>query len=153
MDCSWVEPGILAAGSIPIGRNDIHELHKQEIRAILSLTNRPPTTFKEITTSLLQALNIIYFHIPIPDQFPPNLEQAKRILHFMHEMETQKRPLFVHCNAGVGRTGTILHLYYLAQGKSYEEAQAIIKMRRIQCVLLSDEQVRFLKAYRRPLED
>lgn len=148
MDCSWIEPGILAAGSIPIGRKDIDALHKQGIRAILSLTKRPPTTFQEITVSLLQELNIIYSHMPIVDQFPPSLEQAEHILHFIHEMGAQKRPLFVHCNAGVGRTGTILHLYYVAQGKSYEEAQAIVKTRRIQCVLLSDEQVRFLKVYR-----
>jgi atypical dual specificity phosphatase len=147
MDCSWIEPEILAAGSIPLDAKDLRALRAENIRAILSLTERAPTTFREITAALLDELDIVYFHVPIPDQFPPSPQQGEHILQIIRDMAKQSRPLFVHCNAGVGRTGTILHLYYLEQGKSYEEAQALVKARRIQCILLSDEQVKFLKAY------
>jgi protein-tyrosine phosphatase len=53
----------------------------------------------------------------------------------------------VHCQAGVGRTGTVLHLYYLAQGLTYEEANAKVRAKRIQCILLTELQVEFLKEF------
>ena len=147
MDISWIEPNILAAGSVPVEENDILSLHTENIRAILTLTERPITTFHEITPSLLESLNIAYLHVPIPDQFPPTMEQARKILVFIKEMKQQERPLFVHCQAGVGRTGTVLHLYYISQGKSFEEADTIIRAKRVQCILLTDLQVEFLKEF------
>jgi atypical dual specificity phosphatase len=75
------------------------------------------------------------------------MEQARRILSFISEMKSQGRAVFVHCQAGVGRTGTVLHLYYLAQGMTYEEADAVVKSKRVQCILLTDLQVDFLKEF------
>jgi atypical dual specificity phosphatase len=145
MDCTWIEPNILAAGSIPVEENDIRALHRENIRAILTLTERPITAFHEITTALLDKLDIYYLHVPIPDQHPPTLEQTQQILRFINNMKLQSRPVFVHCQAGVGRTGTILHLYFIMQGMTFEEADAIVRSKRIQCILLSEAQVAFLK--------
>jgi len=147
MDISWIEPNELAAGSIPVEENDILSLHAENIRAILTLTERPITSFHEITPDLFESLKITYLHVPIPDQFPPTMEQARKILEFINEMKAQGRPVFVHCQAGVGRTGTVLHLYYIAQGLTFEEADAKIRPKRIHCVLLSDLQVEFLKEF------
>ena len=147
MDCSWIEPRVLAAGSVPVEENDIRELHAEHIRAILTLTERPITAFHEISPELLASFDITYLHVPVPDQFPPNLEQARKILDFINEMKSQGRPVFVHCQAGVGRTGSVLHLYYIAQGLTFEEAGAKVRSKRIQCILLSDLQVDFLKEF------
>ena len=110
MDISWIEANVLAAGSVPVEANDIRDLHAEKIRAILTLTERPITVFHEITSDLLESFDIAYLHVPVPDQFPPNLDQARKILGFINEMKSQGRPVFVHCQAGVGRTGTVLHL-------------------------------------------
>ena len=147
MDCTWIEPNILAAGSVPVEEDDIKSLHRDKIRAILTLTERPITAFHQITPALLASFDITYLHVPVPDQFPPNLDQARRILDFIHQMNQQGRPLFVHCQAGVGRTGTVLHLYYLAQGLTFGEAEAKVRSKRIQCILLTDLQVEFLKEF------
>ena len=145
MDCSWIEPGILAAGSIPFNADHIRSLHQKGIRAILSLTERPLTAFQEITPSLLDGLDILCFHVPLPGQRPPSFEQARHIMQIINRVTAQQRPLFVHGQAGVGRTGTVLCLYYLMRGKSLEEAQAILKARRVQSVWVTDDQLRFLK--------
>ena len=147
MDCAWIEPHVLAAGSIPVEEKDILELHAAGIRAILTLTERPITAFHEISLESLASFNITYQHVPVPDQFPPNLDQAQIILEFLNEMKSQGRPVFVHCQAGVGRTGTILHLYYIAQGRTFDEANSIVRGKRIHCILLSDLQVEFLKEF------
>ena len=147
MDCSWIEPDVLAAGSVPVEENDIRSLHAEKIRAILSLTERPITVFHEITPDLLASFDITYLHVPVPDQFPPNMDQARKILAFLDRMTAQGRPVFVHCQAGVGRTGTVLHLYFMARGLTFEEADARVRSKRVQCILLTDLQMEFLKEF------
>lgn len=149
MKIDWIEPGLLAAGSIPFSADDIRSLHDQRIRAIISLTTYPLTTNKTITPELLKTLNLSYYHTPIRDHYPPDLAQAYEILYFIDQMKQSDRPIFVHCHAGVGRTGTILHLYFLGQGLSLAEAQHWVKSRRIMCTLLSSRQRAFLKRFAR----
>jgi atypical dual specificity phosphatase len=145
MDCTWIESEILAAGSMPVTEKDIQSLSNDGVRAIISLTEYPLTTLHEITPNLLEKLDIRYFHIPIPDQHPPTTEQAEEIVNIIGAMKNESRSVFVHCHAGVGRTGTVLHIYYISQGLSFEKARENVRAKRIQCVLLSNEQDDFLK--------
>lgn len=148
MKISWIEPNILAASGIPIDAKDIRSLHQQGIRAILSLTEQPLWSQREITPILFNELDIHYYHMPVPDHQPPSQEQATQFVDFVEHMIVGQKPLLVHCHAGVGRTGTLLHLYYLTQGYTYEAAYNEVKRKRVQCILLSDTQKQFLQSYR-----
>jgi atypical dual specificity phosphatase len=147
MKISWIEDGQLAASSVPISADDIRSIQQQGIRAILSLTERPISDFKSIDSALFMTLDIAYFHSPIPDQHPPAEDQAQDILRIIDSAREQQRPILVHCHAGMGRTGTVLHLYYRAKGHSFEEAKSRVYKRRPQSTLLSDEQVQFLQKF------
>jgi atypical dual specificity phosphatase len=147
MKISWIESDILAASTIPIDAKDLQSLHDQGMRAIISLTEQPLTSFKSISADVFATLDLAYLHIPVPDQHPPTHEQAHSIIDFIEQMRAQQRAVLVHCHAGIGRTGTILHLYYIAQGLSFEQAKEQIKSRRPQSILLSDEQKAFLSDF------
>ena len=148
MKISWIEPQSLAASGIPLDAKDIQSLQGQGVRAILSLTEQPLFAQREITATLLDGLDIAYFHVSVRDQFPPNVLQARQIIQIISSMQVQQRPLLIHCHAGVGRTGTILHLYYLTRGHTIEGAKAEVRQKRAQCILLSDEQLHFLQIYK-----
>jgi atypical dual specificity phosphatase len=147
MKISWIGAERLAASSIPVSAEDIRSLHDQGIRAILTLTERPITDFQTISNDLLAQLDILYRHVPVRDQHPPDEEQAWEILQFIDEMQERQRPTLVHCHAGIGRTGTILHLYFLAHGCDMDEAIRQVRLCRPQCTLLSDDQTAFLAGF------
>jgi atypical dual specificity phosphatase len=152
MKITWIEPAVLAASSIPIDIKDLRSLREQGVGAIISLTEQPLTLFKGITPDAFGALDITYLHVPVPDQHPPTLDQAHVILRFIELMRERQRAVFVHCHAGVGRTGTALHLYYLARGMSLEMAREQVRRRRPQSTLLSDKQRAFLNEFARAAE-
>jgi atypical dual specificity phosphatase len=52
----------------------------------------------------------------------------------------------VHCQAGIGRTGTMLAAYLIGTGMSAEEAIAIVRRRNPHSVE-SDDQRTFLEQY------
>lgn len=147
MKIDWIDPDILAAGSVPFGAHDIQSLHQQSIRAILSLTAHPLIRSRTMPPDLFSSLDITYLHAPVRDHYPPDMPTAQTILEFIDTMKTARRPIFVHCHAGVGRTGTILHLYFLAQGMNLPQAHAQVKARRIQSTLLSEAQWTFLNTF------
>ena len=63
--------------------------------------------------------------------------------------KAQDQPVLVHCHAGLGRTGTMLHAYYLAEGYSLEEAKAKVKAGKptSQFIMLSAAQKEFLEEF------
>jgi len=142
----WIEPNILAASSIPNDMRALNALYDQGIRAIVSLTENAIIGRMDITANAIDRLDITYLHQAIPDGFPPEFGQAESILDFIDRMAAQKRPTFIHCHAGIGRTGTMLHAYFLARGYDLKQAENRVKLHRPACAFsgLSDSQRAFL---------
>jgi atypical dual specificity phosphatase len=143
----WIEPGVLAAGGIPIGARDLRSLQEQDVRAVVTLTEHPLTMQSDITPLLLDKMGIVCLHAPIPDQHPPDIETVEAVVQLISQMRTQGRPIYIHCHAGVGRTGTMLHALYIMQGLSLEAAKVKVKASKpsSQFLMLSREQQAFLE--------
>ena len=69
----------------------------------------------EIDTALLDDLGLEYVHIPIRDGQVPNQDQVDR---FLAAVDDSAGPVFLHCGAGVGRTGAMAAAYLTATGQS-----------------------------------
>lgn len=148
MRISWIEPNQLAASGIPLGKDDIESLHQQGIRAIITLTEPPLTNQSEITDALVANLDILLFHIPLVDQHPPeNPQMVVDLKSIIDRMKAESKPVLIHCHAGIGRTGTMLHAYYIASGYSLDEAKLKVKLARqmSQFFMLADAQQDFLE--------
>jgi len=149
MEISWIEPNVLAASPLPSSEADIRSLHKQGIRAIITLTERPITAQHGITPALLSELGITPLHVAINDFGAPENQQVIDALGFVDQMQAENKPVLVHCKVGQGRTGTLLHAYYLNKGWSLTETCDYVLQKRPLCDFkdLSPEQQTFLREY------
>ncbi len=116
----WILPGKLAASARP-GRfgsleADLFFLRSKDIRVIISLL--------ETTLNLerYREAGFEAYHFPVEDFTAPELEQIAAACSVIDEASTQGEKVLVHCNAGIGRTGTLLACYLLHRGVTAEEA-------------------------------
>ncbi len=149
MNISWIEPNGLAASPLPTKEADMRSLHEQGIRAIITLTERPITAQSGVTAELLAELGITPLHLSINDFGVPDNQQVADAMSFIEQMQAENKPVLVHCKVGQGRTGTILHAYYLNKGWSLNDAQNRVFDKRPLCDFnnLSQEQQAFLHDY------
>ena len=118
---NWVKSGLLSFGEKP-GRTraleeDLRFLKKAKIGAILSLVEEEPQleNYKES--------GFLTLHVPVEDFNAPTMEQIENCVRFINEHP----PIYVHCYAGYGRSGTIAAAWLIRQGMSAHEAIRVIR--------------------------
>ncbi|HUS35519.1 MAG TPA: protein-tyrosine phosphatase family protein [Verrucomicrobiae bacterium] len=102
--------------------DELPALDKAGVRAVVSLLNIPADR------AVFESAGFQFLCLPVPDGRPPTVDQVKEFIRFVHNQRNAHQPTVVHCEAGIGRTGTLLATYLIAEGHS---AQAAIQRVRL----------------------
>lgn len=127
-------------GELTAFEDELSVLHSAGVCAVVSLLNIPSDA------SVYESAGFAFLCLPVPDGGAPTFEQADQFVRFVSGQRTARRPVAVHCQAGLGRTGTMLAAFLIAQGQS--AAAAIERVRAVEKVAIeTPRQIHFLEQY------
>lgn len=125
---SYILPGRLAGMARPgVERPlaaDLRFLRAEGIGAVVSLPVTP------IDEAAVTGAGLGFLHLPVADFTPPSPEYIDRFVRFVRERNDAGEAVAVHCTAGLGRTGTLLACFLVAEGLPPDDAIARIRRER-----------------------
>lgn len=159
----WVRPGQLLAGEYPGSMT-----HAEAMERVQKLLNAGVTSFIDLTEegelpaydALLPELTeqqVRYRRLPILDHgLPESPAHMVKILDFIDGELAAGRCVYVHCRAGIGRTGTTIGCHLIRGGLANEDAldrlqtlwQQCGRAKRWPTIPETDEQVEFVRMWR-----
>lgn len=121
----WVLPGRVLAGEYPGGKNSqatrarLQCLMEAGIECFLDLTE--PGELKSYDTQL--PFSVEYLRKPIKDHgIPAQRIHMAEILDCLHDTLASGRGVYIHCRAGIGRTGMVVGCFLVERGRSGDDA-------------------------------
>lgn len=69
-------------------------------------------------------------HVPVPDQGVPEREEAEALVAYCEEALAAGEPVVIHCQGGLGRSGTLAACVLTARGLAPDEAIAAVRRAR-----------------------
>ncbi len=138
----WVRPGLLLAGDYPGARpgyanrteeqvdNRLQALAALDINAIVDLTY--PGEGVDYWAPLQKAANqhnlkIEYLHCPVQNMDVPTIEEMQVILNQIDRRLFDNKAVYVHCMAGIGRTGTVIGCHLIRHGIPAESILSLLQ--------------------------
>ena len=122
MRVTWLLDGQLAASGM-IYSEDLEEIERLGITAVLSLTTRSPFDSPPPP-------GLAHLHLPVADMSCPGQESLERAVSFLHRQIEEGGRALVHCGAGLGRTGTVLACFLVHRGMRAENAIRAVRAAR-----------------------
>ena len=151
----WIIPNVLAGmpmpfihperrlnsgGALDEYEDELPELYSSGVRAVVSLLNIPSDA------TVFESAGFRFLCLPVPDGGTPTIEQAREFIRFVDQQRRVQSPVAVHCEAGLGRTGTMVAVYLISQGET--AGAAIRRIREVEKVAVeTPRQIQFLEQF------
>lgn len=135
-DAYWAEPGRLLAGPYPfLGAADrpamraaLRALTDAGVRTVLDLrTPAEPPSVRSLLGKV--APDAAWVGIPILDGAAPSIPELGAILDVIDAAIARERCVYVHCQGGRGRTGTVVACFWIRHGL-FDAEGALEELRR-----------------------
>ena len=143
---TWIERPKLAALARP-SREDLYWLRKQGIDMLLSLTEEAPAR-RDVDDA-----GLLLYHVPVEDMSAPSADDLERAVSAIRKAYKKGLGVAVHCEAGLGRTGTILACWFVQQGNSPGDAVRKIRRLRPGSIETAEQEDAVRRFARAPLAD
>ena len=115
----WIEEPMLLGSSNPTDK-ELEDLYREGFQTIISLLDEnEQAPFYDIVE--IEAKGFKRYSIPIQDFTAPALADFKKFMEIVIN-SLRKWKVLVHCQAGIGRTGTMAAAYWMKKGLSANEA-------------------------------
>jgi protein-tyrosine phosphatase/ADP-ribosylglycohydrolase len=159
----WVQPGRLLAGEYPgaSSRADamerVQRLLAAGVTSFIDLTEEGELPGYDDLLPELTERRVRYRRLPVVDHsVPDSVAQMTRILDLLDSELGAGQCVYLHCRAGIGRTGTAVGCYLIRSGMkgddAYERLQVLWKQcarsRRWPAIPETSEQVDFVLRWR-----
>jgi len=123
----WIEEPILLGSRNPTER-ELEVLYHEGFRTIISLLDEDESPYYD--PKKMEEMGFNRYSIPIRDFTAPTLADFKKFLDIVSDSLKQGKVL-VHCQGGMGRTGTMAAAYWIKKGLSARNAIAKVRKSRL----------------------
>ena len=123
----WLWAGHILAGEHPAKEGDEHLPEKLQLFALAGITHFIDLTAPADPVKPYHALaGAVRINHPIADFGVPSPLQMQGILQSIRSALNQGGKVYVHCKAGIGRTGTVAATWLTEQGLDDKQALALL---------------------------
>ena len=127
LNYSWLIDGEIVGHSAPSSEGDLNYLKSKGVEVLVRMVEGHRA---RVTPAQVEKLGFMDCHEPVPDFTAPAKAQVDRMVAFIKQSVAEGKPVAVSCEAGIGRTGTILACYLVSKGYTAEQSMEEVGHRR-----------------------
>ena len=126
-DSYWAQRGQLLAGPYPFLDRDDRPAQRAAVRALIDAGVRtvidlrtpaePPSARVLLRKLATDEEAVAWLGVPIQDGRAPTRAEALTVLDAIDAAIARARPVYLHCQGGRGRTGTIVACWWIRHGR------------------------------------